>query len=212
VRVLAVFAHPKRQSFTGTLLDALLRGLDEAGHAVELADLHAEGFDPRFGAADFAQFEPGGRMPEAIRREQARLDRTDGLALVFPIYWWSFPALLKGWIDRVWSQGWAYDFAPARSRGLMADRPVALLGSAGSRASTYRRYGYDRAMTTAIDVGILGYCGLTNVATSIFHDVNDDPAILAAHLAEARRIGRDFGAWPRPEPMKPGPERANGPP
>jgi NAD(P)H dehydrogenase (quinone) len=207
MRVLAVFAHPKRKSFTGALLDALRDGLAEAGHAAEIADLHAEGFDPRFDLADLAQFEPGGAMPEAIRREQARVDRADGLAFVFPVYWWSFPAILKGWIDRVWSQGWAYEFTPERSRGKLADRPVALLGSAGSRASTYRRYGYDRAMTTAIDIGILGYCGLTNVATSTFHDVNDDPAILKAHLAEARRIGREFGAWPRPDRTKPGPER-----
>lgn len=209
MRVLAVFAHPKRRSFTGALLDALLEGLAEAGHAAEVADLHAEGFDPRFTAADFAQFEPGGRVPETILREQARVDRADGLALVFPVYWWCFPAMLKGWIDRVWSQGWAYDFTPERSRGRLADRPVALLGSAGSRASTYRRYGYDRAMTTAIDIGVLGYCGLTNVATSIFHDVNEDPTILAGHLAEAQRIGRGFAAWPRPEPTRPGPERAS---
>lgn len=146
-------------------------------------------------------------MPEAIRREQARVDRAEGIAFVFPVWWWSFPAILKGWIDRVMSQGWAYDFSPARSRGQLADRPVLLLGSAGSREGTYRKYRYDEAMAIQIDVGILGYCGLRNLSTRILYDVNEDPAILAAHLAEARRCGREFGLWPQPAVTKPGKER-----
>lgn len=207
MRVLAVFAHPKRASFTGALLDAFLAGLAEAGHVAEIADLHAEGFDPRFTPADFAQF-AGGAMPPEIRAEQARVDRAEGLAFLFPVYWWSFPAVLKGWIDRVWSQGWAYDFTPGRTRGLLADRPVALLGSGGSRLGTYRKYGYDRAMTAQIDVGILGYCGLTNVHTRLFADVNDDAALLARHLEAAQDLGRGYGHWPRPDPAKPGTERS----
>jgi NAD(P)H dehydrogenase (quinone) len=203
VQVLAVFAHPVRDSFTGALLDAFLAGLDEAGHKAEIADLYREDFEPRFQPEDFAQFK-GGAMADAVRREQARVDRADGLAFVFPVWWWSFPAILKGWIDRVMSQGWAYDFSPARSRGRLADRPVLLLGSAGSRGATYRKYRYDDAMTTQIDVGILGYCGLRNVSTRILYDVNEDPAILAAHLAEARRCGREFGRWPHPAGLKPG--------
>jgi NAD(P)H dehydrogenase (quinone) len=202
VQVLAVFVHPVRDSFTGALLDAFLVGLDEAGHKAEIADLYREDFEPRFQPEDFAQFK-GGAMADAVRREQARVDRADGLAFVFPVWWWSFPAILKGWIDRVMSQGWAYDFSPARSRGQLADRPVLLLGSAGSRGATYRKYRYDDAMTTQIDVGILGYCGLRNVSTRILYDVNEDPAILAAHLAEARRCGREFGRWPHPAGLKP---------
>jgi NAD(P)H dehydrogenase (quinone) len=206
VHILAVFAHPLRGSFTGALLDAFLAGLAEAGHGAEVADLYRENFDPRFQPEDFAQFK-GGAMPEAIRREQARVDRAEGIAFVFPVWWWSFPAILKGWIDRVMSQGWAYDFSPARSRGQLADRPVLLLGSAGSREGTYRKYRYDEAMAIQIDIGILGYCGLRNLSTRILYDVNEDPAILAAHLAEARRCGREFGLWPQPAVTKPGKER-----
>jgi NAD(P)H dehydrogenase (quinone) len=203
MQVLAAFAHPVRDSFTGSLLDAFLAGLDEAGHKAEIADLYREDFESRFQPEDFAQFK-GGAMPDAVRREQARVDRAEGLAFVFPVWWWSFPAILKGWIDRVMSQGWAYDFSPARSRGRLADRPVLFLGSAGSREATYRNYRYDDAMTTQIDIGILGYCGLRNVSTRILYDVNEDPAILAAHLAEARRCGREFGRWPHPAGLKPG--------
>ena len=203
MHILAVFAHPVRDSFTGALLDAFLEGAAEAGHSAETADLYREGFEPRFQPEDFAQFKADA-MPEAIRQEQARVDRAEGIAFVFPVWWWSFPAILKGWIDRVMSQGWAYDFSPARSRGQLPDRPVLLLGSAGSREGTYRKYRYDDAMAIQIDVGILGYCGLRNVSTRILYDVNEDAALLAAHLAEARRCGREFGRWPHPATLKPG--------
>ena len=47
-------------------------------------------------------------VPDDVRDHQARVDAADVLTLIFPIYWWSFPAILKGWIDRVWNRGWAY--------------------------------------------------------------------------------------------------------
>ena len=191
MKALAVFAHPRRDSLTGAILDNFATGLAEAGHELELADLYREGQEWRLQPEDYAQF-AGGPMPEAVRREQARVDRAEALAFVFPVWWWSFPAILKGWIDRVFSEGWAYNFTPGLSRGRLADRPTLLLGVAGSRESTYRKYGYGDAMRAQIDVGILGYCGLLDVETRIFYDVEQEPALRQRYLAEAREIGRSF--------------------
>lgn len=191
MQALAVFAHPRRESLTGAILDSFAAGLAEAGHALELADLYREGLEWRLQPEDYAQF-TGGAMPEAVRREQARVDRAEALAFVFPVWWWSFPAILKGWIDRVFSEGWAYNFTPGLSRGRLADRPTLVLGVAGSRESTYRKYGYGEAMRVQIDVGILGYCGLLDVETHIFHDVEQEPALRQRYITEAREIGRTF--------------------
>lgn len=191
MHLLAVFAHPRRDSFTGAVLDRFLDGLHASGHTSEIADLHREAFDPRFQVEDFAQF-GGGSMTEAIVREQTRIERAEALALVFPVWWWSFPAILKGWIDRVFSEGWAYNFTPGLSRGRLKDRPTLLLGVGGSRQSTYRKYGYDEAMRIQIDVGILGYCGLRDVTTRIFHDVEQDAEARLRYLDEARDVGRRF--------------------
>ncbi|HTO83092.1 MAG TPA: NAD(P)H-dependent oxidoreductase [Methylomirabilota bacterium] len=191
MRVLAIFAHPRRESFTGALLDRFLGGLREAGHAATVADLYREGFAADLQAADLGQFR-GEPMPADVRREQARIDAADALALVFPVYWWSFPSILKGWIDRVFSQGWAYDFTPERSIGLLADRPVQLLASAGSTWRTYRKYGYHGAMQRQIDIGVFGYCGLDDVRMEIFYDVNEDPSVLQSHLTRAEALGRDL--------------------
>jgi NAD(P)H dehydrogenase (quinone) len=191
--VLAVFCHPRRNSFTGALLDGFVAGLAEAGHDVEVADLYREGFDPRFQAEDYAQFK-GEPMPEQIVAEQRRLDRADALAFVFPVWWWSFPAMLKGWIDRVWSEGWAYNFTVGRSKGLLRDRPTVLLGSAATRAATYRKYGYDQAMRVQLEIGTLGYCGLHRVATHLFYEVDTNAEARREHLIRAHAIGASFPA------------------
>jgi NAD(P)H dehydrogenase (quinone) len=80
------------------------------------------------------------------------------------------------------------------SRGRLRDRPTLLLGVGGSRETTYRKYGYDEAMRVQIDVGLLGYCGLRDVETHVFYDVEQSPENRQRYLAEAREIGRGFGA------------------
>lgn len=163
MHVLTVYAHPTRQHFPAAVLNAFVEGITGAGHTAEVADLYAEGFDPRFGAADHSHFW-GGPRPDDAAREAERVEAADALALVFPIYWWSFPALLKGWVDRVFTGGWAWSIdAEATSRGLLVNRPVMLIGIGGARDTTYAKYGYGDALRTQIEIGILAYCGLTDV-------------------------------------------------
>ena len=189
--VLAVYAHPWAHSLTGFILHSAVRGVRGAGHSVEIADLYAEGFDPVLRHADYAQFEHK-PMPEDVRREQARVERSDALMFVFPVWWWSFPAMLKGWFDRVWSEGWAYTFTPERSRGLLTHRPVLMLCVAGSRYVTYEKYGYDKAMRTQIDIGVMSYAGLHDVRSQFFYEVDDDPASHEEHLRLAYDLGKTF--------------------
>jgi NAD(P)H dehydrogenase (quinone) len=201
--VLAVLAHPRRDSFTGAVLDAFTAGLREAGHEIESADLYRERFDPCLRPEDYAQFD-GRAMPADVRAEQARVGRAEALVFAFPVWWWSMPAMLKGWIDRVWSEGWAYSFEPGRSRGLLADRPTQLLCVAGSRERTYRKYAYDVAMRTQLEVGMFGYCGIRSVEASFFYEVDDDAQARPRHLETARRLGREFlapGRAPRRLPF-----------
>ncbi len=196
VHLLIVYAHPRAQCYTRAVATALAHGAEAAGHSHELADLYREGFDPCLREPDYAQFQ-GLAMPEDIRREQARVERADGLGFVFPIWWWSFPAILKGWIDRVFSEGWAYRFDPALSRGILRDRPTLLLGVGASRASTAHKYGYDEAMQTQILTGMLGYCGLRNVETHLIYDVEASPQARAGYLARVEACGRELFSPPR---------------
>lgn len=189
MRILVVFAHPRRDSYTGRVLDALVEGLGRAGHEIELADLYAEGFQPLLIPEDYAQWE-GRPMPEDVLREQARVDRSDGIALVFPIWWWSMPAMLKGWFDRVFSAGWAYEEEHDPEGSLLRGRKFVLVCPAGSSERQYRKYGYDEMFHRLVEVGVLSYCGVTEAETHILFEVYWDDALTESHVHRAREVGR----------------------
>ncbi|PPT91042.1 NAD(P)H-dependent oxidoreductase [Xanthomonas theicola] len=186
-----VVAHPDQRSHTHAVAAQLGAGLAaaDAGHTFEIADLAQEGFDPRFTRNDVAVQLKTTAPDTDIAAEHARLDRADALILVYPIYWWSFPALLKGWIDRVFTQGWAYeDDANGRLVGKLARLRVHLLAIGGADQRTYARHGYFGAMKTQIDHGIFGYCGARVQTSELL--LLPDPAFPQAHYASAHAIGR----------------------
>ena len=116
MHILVVMAHPAGPSLTRSVASSFLDAGAALGHTVELVDLVAEGFDPVFGPADHAAFTAAGPTSPDVRREQQRIDRADHLILVYPVYWWSFPGQLKGWIDRVWVRGVAYELPDGANR------------------------------------------------------------------------------------------------
>ncbi|WP_408953609.1 NAD(P)H-dependent oxidoreductase [Lysobacter sp. Hz 25] len=192
MNALIVVAHPDPQSLTHAVAAQLADGLAQSGHAFEIADLAAEGFDPRFNHDDVAGFHLRAAAPEDVRAEQARIDRADALALVFPVYWWSMPGLLKGWIDRVFANGWAYEEKDGRVVKKLQRLRVHLLGVGGAGAGTYVKHGYGAAMKTQIDHGIFDYCGARVLTSELLLHTNPDEA--AAHLHTAFALGRGLFA------------------
>lgn len=102
---LVVVSHSDPHSLTQHVARTTADAIRNMGGDVDIADLHAENFDPRFSKDDLNLFRGNGTPPTDVSAEQDRIDRADDLILVFPMYWWSMPALLKGWIDRVFVSG-----------------------------------------------------------------------------------------------------------
>jgi NAD(P)H dehydrogenase (quinone) len=192
MNVLAVLAHPRRDSFTGAVLDRFVAGLEAAGHSAEIADLHTEGFDPRFTPGDYAQFSHEA-MPDDVLAEQARVERNEGIALVFPFFWWGFPAMLKGWVERVWCEGWAYHWTLERPYGLLNDRSLVVLGTCGSSERNFSKWGYDEAIRVEMDIGTFGYVGIQDVTRHMFYEVDTNAEARLRYLDTAFEAGRDFG-------------------
>lgn len=191
MHALIVASHPDSASLTHAVAAHVAQGITESNtqHSFEIADLAAEGFDPRFTQADVAlHLKKAGPSPDVVA-EHARLDRADALVLVYPIYWWSFPGLLKGWIDRVFTNGWAYDENPEDGKLVkkLQHLPVHLIAIGGADMRTYARHGYFGAMKTQIDHGIFDYCG-ARVATSELL-LASDSGFPASHLDAAYAIG-----------------------
>lgn len=191
MHTLIVTAHPE----SGALTHAIARRIGEAitasdaANRVTHADLMAEDFDPRFNMQDQALFRGTGATPADVAAEQARLEAADTLVLVYPLYWWSFPALLKGWIDRVFTQGWAYqDGADGKVQKKLQWLRVHLVGIGGAGADMIERRGYGAAMKTQIDMGIFDYCGARVLSSDLLLDADSGAA--EAHLQTALAIGR----------------------
>jgi len=189
MHALIVVSHPDPQSLTHAVARSFAEGVAQSGeHTTEIADIAAEGFQPAFNQADREAYFLQKPLPLEILREQERVDRADALVLVYPVYWWSFPGQLKGWIDRVFANGWAYDEAPDGTLGKRLGRlAVHLIGIGGADGGTYSRHGYDQAMRTQIDHGIFDFCGARVVTSEFLLDVNGQGG--AAHVATARALG-----------------------
>ncbi|MBX8487431.1 NAD(P)H-dependent oxidoreductase [Pseudomonas cichorii] len=203
MHALIVVAHHDPQSLTHSLATQVAEGLmlADPGHTFEIADLFAESFDPRFNMADHAVHREKASPPADALAEQARIERADALVLVYPVYWWSMPAILKGWIDRVFSNGWAFDYSPdATLVKKLGHLNVHLIGVAGADAGTFTKHGYLDAMKTQIDHGIFDYCGARVVTSELLLDSETQDA--AVHLDTARTVGqRMFASGVAGEPL-----------
>jgi len=184
MHILVVMAHPAGPSLTHSVASAIVDTGAALGYTVELVDLVAEDFDPVFGPADHAAFTAAASTPPDVRREQQRIDRADHLIFVHPVYWWSMPAVLKGWIDRVFVSGWAFeedaDGGIVKKLGRLN---VHLIALAGAGAATYARYGYRDAMRAQIDHGIFNFCGAPVVTSELIDGQTEDLASVPSRVA-----------------------------
>ena len=191
MHALIVVSHPLNTSLTHSVAAAIAQGVAESGshHSAEIADLTREGFSPVFAEPDIAAFRQSGATPSDAIAEQARIDNADALVLVFPIYWWSMPGLLKGWIDRVFSNGWAYeetaDGNVVKKLGRLRVHLVAL-GAASQQ--TYDKHGFTDAFNAQIVHGIFDYCGATVASSQML--LLPDLQTAEAHLEAGRQLGR----------------------
>lgn len=195
MHMLIVVAHHQPSSLTHAIASQIGEGvkLADRGHTIEQADLFAEGFDPVFTAADHAVHLRQAAPPAQVQSEQARIDRADAIVLVFPVYWWSMPALMKGWIDRVFINGWAFEFGPDIGfQKKLGHLQVHLVGIGGADADSWSRHGYDTAMKTQIDHGIFDYCGASVLTSNLL--LESETREPTALLVDARAIGEQVAA------------------
>jgi len=187
MKTLLLMAHPRNDSLTASVADIFASGLEKNGHSVERADLVAEGFDPVMREVDEPDWNDSHKCysPE-VQREMERIERNQATLVVFPVYWWSVPAILKGWIDRVWNNGWAYGDAD------FPQRRVWMIGICGNSAAGFASRGYDRAMQTQLDTGVLEYCGVEERRLELlFGSIEGQPCVDQV-LLDAERLAAEF--------------------
>lgn len=164
---LVVMAHHRADSLTAALARRTADRLEAAGYRVDFLDLHREGFDPRNRVEDEPDYgNRDKRYSDEVHAHAERLLAADLVAAVFPVWWFGLPALMKGWIDRVWNFGLVY----GRREKPMAGKRMLWLGLAGLPADDPNADLVAALLDGALRRGISEYCDVTDVHTQALFD------------------------------------------
>lgn len=185
MNVLIVFAHPEPRSLNAALRDVAVEELKTQGHTVEISDLYAMNWKTEVDRADFPGLDAderlkaaaasdaafkAGALTEDVKAEQEKLLRADVLILQFPLWWFTMPAILKGWVDRVYTSGFAHGvgehsethWGDRYGEGRLAGKRAMLIVTTGGWESHYAPRGVNGPIDDIlfpINHGVLHYPG-----------------------------------------------------
>ncbi|GGN51625.1 putative NADPH-quinone reductase [Actinoplanes campanulatus] len=169
---LLVVAHPRPDSLTTATAARARDTLAAGGWTVDLLDLYREGFDPSLRPDDEPDWGDAAKEYSAeVRAHMARITAADLIVVVFPVWWWGLPAIAKGWVDRVWNRGFAYE--PSTLEG----KRMRWVGLAAGSAAHYTTHGFDKAIDLQLRVGISEYCGITDATVHLVYDTLGEPDV-----------------------------------
>jgi len=192
MKILIVYAHPEPLSFNGALKDLAIEVLTSAGHEVQLSDLYAMKFDPagfryqreQIHATAAAQFVPG------LKAEMDKLLWADFVIFQFPLWWFSLPAILKGWVDRVFAMGFSYNIGKAYENGIFRGKRGMLSFTTGGPPATYGPTGKNGdlyQLLRHVQYGMLHFLGLDVLPPFVAYSAaRVPPEQRAAYLAAYR--------------------------
>ena len=208
MNVLLVLAHPERRSFNGAMFDVAQTTLENAGHTVVTSDLYRMGFDPVSSRHNFTSVhnpdylklqaeeqlasETDGFADE-VEAEIAKVEAADLMIWQFPLWWFGLPAILKGWVDRVFAMGRAYGNGHIYETGKFKGKRALLSLTTGGPADAYLENGFNgdlNAILRPIQRGILNFTGFSVLQPQLVHGpVRVDDAQRHAWLAQwAQRL------------------------
>lgn len=220
--VLIVYAHPEPKSLNGSLKDLAVRTLAAQGHAVQVSDLYAMNWKAVVDGDDFLHRKDldrlnvnresnhafsGNTLTADVVAEQAKLRWANAVILQFPLWWFSMPAILKGWVDRVYSRGFAYGIGEGGigvryGNGGLQGRRAMISITVGGRHSHYSQRGINGSLDDLlfhIQHGILFYPGMevldpfvvyesVRLTDGQFADYSAQYAVRLRHLFDERSI------------------------
>ena len=111
MKAFIVYCHPSENSFTRHIRDAFIQGVTDAGHECVISDLYRMVFQADMTEAEYlrdAHYRTTPDVAEDVRAEQEKINASDAIVFIYPVFWSEAPAKLVGWFDRVWSYGFAY--------------------------------------------------------------------------------------------------------
>ena len=170
MKTLIVFNHPHEGSFCSAILEAVQHGLKESGQQSGLIHLDKDGFDPVMRSKDLKAFAMAGKgSPDAldnvdpmIKKYKTKLEQTEHLVLIFPIWWMNMPAMMKGFIDKVIFPAIAYDMKGGMLKSRLPIKKVTVISTMNTPAEIYREY-FNNALEGNLIKGTFKQIGIEEV-------------------------------------------------
>lgn len=159
MKCLVIYSHPNEKSFNFAVKEEVVKQLQENKHEVEVRDLYAINFNPALSLKDFSILGEG-NIPKDIEIEQNFITWADAIIVIHPTWWNSFPAMLKGYIDKVLLPGFAYKYGDSGVVPLLTGKKGLIFRTLGGDEKLNLEDGRKKAYETTSNYGTLGFCGI----------------------------------------------------
>lgn len=195
MKVLVVYCHPSKTSFTYRVYEKFLKGLQDAGHEVTISDLYEMDFRTDLSEEEYLRetyYRAELPVAEDVKAEQEKIQTSDAIAFIYPVFWTEAPAKLVGWFDRVWSTGFAYAPNPEMK---VLDKAL-FIACAGKSLESLEETGEIKAMKTvmlgdrirnrAIEKQMVIFDNITHWDEALREETEP------VHLQKAYELGKSF--------------------
>lgn len=195
MKVFVVYCHPSEESFTHKVYENFVKGLKDAGHEILLSDLYQMNFKTDISEEEYQRetyYRADAPVALDVYAEQEKVEHSDAIAFIYPVFWTEAPAKLVGWFDRVWTTGYAYSPNP---RMKILEKALAI-ACAGKSIESLTETGEKNAMETVM-LGDRIRDRAKRKEMVIFDNITHWDEELSArkipgHLAKAYRLGAEF--------------------
>jgi len=192
MKFLIIYCHPNPQSFNHAILQEFIKGLEETGKEFEVVDLYKSGFDPILKIGDFVGMR-GENIPKDILEQQDKVKNADIIIFIHPTWWGGMPAMLKGYLDRIFSIGFAYKMGKAQPEGLLGDKKVLIIRTTALPEELYLQSGVENLVRTLSSYKFQIVCGVKDLQHYVFYAVPSvSEEVRKTYLQKVKELGNQL--------------------
>lgn len=173
MNVLVVYTHPHPYGFNQGILERIEKTLVDQKQELrtkKLYELYEQGFNPVLDYSELSILKQG-KIPGDIQKEHKDILWAEALVFVYPIWWYSCPALLKGWIDRVFCYDFAYRMGVKGLEGLLHHEKALVITTSANSHEDYENSGGVELIERPMTIGTLAFCGIKKVHYKALYSV-----------------------------------------
>lgn len=185
---LIIYAHPNKDSLNHSIKEKVSEQLNKNNHQVEVRDLYKLEFNPIVTMDDMNGWYTG-KVSSDVAKEQQYILWADVITFIYPIWWAGLPAMMKGYIDRVFSYGFAFKYTEGVQQGLLNGKKAVIINTQGKSLEEYEAIGMDKALKVTSDKCTFEYCGFSVEDHIFFGSANRaDAQIVETWLEQVEKI------------------------